>query len=178
MFFNKPAIILGISLVCSIPAWSQTSPPVSIAQGFDRANMDLTVDPSRDFFRYTMGTYLKKHPIPASESRWGVDAELVRSVRLDLRTILEQCARVHANEEERKLGDFWTAGMDQLSQGRFKCWPQGDAAGYSLEAHQAQVLLAAGNPTVAGGPIWRSVKPAANAAKPVLTKPSKTLTSC
>ena len=53
---------------------------------------------------------------------------------------------------------FWLA-KKRLSKGRFKLWPEGDAAGYLLEAHQAQVLLAAGNPAVAGAPVWRSVKP-------------------
>ena len=53
---------------------------------------------------------------------------------------------------------FWLA-QKRLSKGRFPSWPQGDAPGYALEAHQAQVLLAAGNPAVAGAPIWRSVKP-------------------
>jgi len=56
---------------------------------------------------------------------------------------------------------FWLA-QKRLSQGRFKSWPQGDAAGYALEAHQAQVLVAAGNPAVAGAPVWRSVKPTRN----------------
>ncbi len=56
---------------------------------------------------------------------------------------------------------FWLA-QKRLSQGRFKSWPQGDAAGYALEAHQAQVLMAAGNPAVAGAPVWRSVKPVKN----------------
>ncbi len=55
---------------------------------------------------------------------------------------------------------FWLA-QKRLSQGRFKCWPQGDAAGYPLEAHQAQMLLAAGSHAVVGGPIWRAVKPGA-----------------
>lgn len=53
---------------------------------------------------------------------------------------------------------FWLA-QKRLSQGRFLSWPEGDAPGCTLEAHQAQVLLAAGNPAVAGAPVWRSVKP-------------------
>lgn len=53
---------------------------------------------------------------------------------------------------------FWLA-QKRLSQGRFKAWPQGDGVGSALQAHQVQVLLAAGNPAVAGAPIWRSVCP-------------------
>ncbi len=56
---------------------------------------------------------------------------------------------------------FWIA-QKRLSQGRFKSWPRGGAAGYALEAYQAQVLFAAGNPAVIGAPVWRSVKPTKN----------------
>lgn len=55
---------------------------------------------------------------------------------------------------------FWLA-QKRLSQGRFKSWPGGDGPGAALQAHQVQVLLAAGNPAVVGAPIWRPVCPAA-----------------
>lgn len=54
---------------------------------------------------------------------------------------------------------YWLA-QKRLSQGRFKVWPQGSGASLALQAHQVQVLLAAGNPSVAGAPVWRSVCPA------------------
>jgi transposase len=53
---------------------------------------------------------------------------------------------------------FWLA-QKRLSQGRFRTWPQGDAASYALEYYQAHVLLAAGNPAVAAAPVWRAVRP-------------------
>lgn len=54
---------------------------------------------------------------------------------------------------------FWLA-QKRLSQGRFKAWPKADGSSCALEPHQAHVLLAAGNPSVAGGPVWRPVRPA------------------
>ena len=53
---------------------------------------------------------------------------------------------------------FWLA-QKRLSKGRFKSWPTGEGGAKTLQAHQAQVLLAAGNPSVAGAPIWRAVSP-------------------
>lgn len=53
---------------------------------------------------------------------------------------------------------YWMA-QKRLSAGRFKNWPTSEAAGVALQAHQAQVLLAAGNPRIAGAPIWRAVTP-------------------
>ncbi len=51
---------------------------------------------------------------------------------------------------------FWLA-QKRLSTGRFKYWPQGTSA-RDLEAHQAQLLLAAGDPDTPGAPVWRPVK--------------------
>ncbi len=56
-------------------------------------------------------------------------------------------------------GQGFYLAQKRLSQGRFKSWPQGPEACYALQAHQAQVLLAAGNPGVLGAPVWRSVCP-------------------
>lgn len=52
---------------------------------------------------------------------------------------------------------FWLA-QKRLSQGRFRWWPRGNGPVHPLEAHQAQVLLAAGDPSVRGAPLWRSVR--------------------
>ncbi len=52
----------------------------------------------------------------------------------------------------------WLA-QKRLSQGRFQLWPQGSAVSHPFEPHQVQLLLAAGNPQVTTGPIWRSVTP-------------------
>jgi transposase len=51
---------------------------------------------------------------------------------------------------------FWLA-QKRLSQGRFVWWPSGKEPAGRLEAHQAQLLLAAGNPETAAAPVWRKV---------------------
>ena len=51
---------------------------------------------------------------------------------------------------------FWLA-TKRLSKGRFRWWPQSDEASKPLRAHQAQVLLAAGNPDIDAAPVWRKV---------------------
>jgi transposase len=44
-----------------------------------------------------------------------------------------------------------------LSKGRFRWWPTGAEASRSLRAHQAQLLLAGGNPDIEAAPVWRRV---------------------
>src|SRR5947209_3037528 len=51
---------------------------------------------------------------------------------------------------------FWLA-QKRLSQGRFVHWPSGSGPARRLEAYQAQLLLAAGNPDTAAAPLWRRV---------------------
>jgi transposase len=51
---------------------------------------------------------------------------------------------------------FWLA-TKRLSKGRFRWWPTGAEAARRLEAHQAQLLLAAGNPDTPAAPVWRKV---------------------
>ncbi len=50
---------------------------------------------------------------------------------------------------------FWLA-TKRLSKGRFRWWPEGGVT-RTLEAHQAQLLLAAGNPDTPAAPPWRRV---------------------
>ena len=49
---------------------------------------------------------------------------------------------------------FWLA-TKRLSKGRFKWWPTGTEPARTLRAHQAQLLLAAGNPEAEAPPAWR-----------------------
>ena len=52
---------------------------------------------------------------------------------------------------------FWLA-QKRLSQGRFVWWPSGDEPTRALQAHQAQMLLVAGNPDANAAPVWRHVR--------------------
>src|SRR4051794_41067500 len=49
---------------------------------------------------------------------------------------------------------FWIA-TKRLSKGKFSWWPTGDEPARVLRAHQAQMLLAAGNPEAEAPPSWR-----------------------
>jgi len=57
---------------------------------------------------------------------------------------------------------FWLA-TKRLSKGRFRWWPAGAEAGKTLLAHQAQLLLAAGNPDTEVAPLFHPIAPEAGA---------------
>jgi transposase len=51
---------------------------------------------------------------------------------------------------------FWLA-QKRLSKGRFLWWPTGNGPVRTLEAYQAQLLVAAGNPDTQVAPMWRRI---------------------
>lgn len=51
---------------------------------------------------------------------------------------------------------FWLA-QKRLSKGRFVWWPSEKEPVRAIQAHQAQLLLAAGNPETEAAPVWRKV---------------------
>lgn len=64
---------------------------------------------------------------------------------------------------------FWLAEK-RLSEGRFKWWPTGTEPGSVLQAYQAQMLVAGGDPQARCAPQWRAVSPLP-ARQPVPARP-------
>jgi len=54
-------------------------------------------------------------------------------------------------------GQGFILAQKRLSKGRFIWWPSGNEPARSLEAYQAQLLVAAGDPDTPAAPMWRRV---------------------
>ena len=96
------------------PAASAT--PAPRLKTLDLAGMDTTAQACTDFYQYADGNWLKQNPIPSDRPRWGTFDELRQRNMDDLRTILERLAadkNAAAGSEERKIGDFYAACMDE-----------------------------------------------------------------
>src|ERR1039457_3700471 len=81
------------------------------------ANMDTSVSPAKDFFRYANGTWIKHNPIPASESQWGVGNLVQEETYTRLREINKIAAgnkSAKSNSAMQKIGDFYYTGMDTV----------------------------------------------------------------
>jgi len=106
------AVAAAVALFAACNQPSQNTPKADIIM----ADMDTTVNPANDFFDYANGGWIKKNPIPADETAWGI-GELVQK---------ELYARLlHINEEALKknertgtgqqIGDFWYSAMDTVA---------------------------------------------------------------
>jgi predicted metalloendopeptidase len=84
-------------------------------KGFNPANIDASVRPTRDFFQYAVGSWAKRTTIPAEYDRYGVDQEIDTRTHQILREIMESAAAAKAapGTEAQKVGDFFASGMDE-----------------------------------------------------------------
>jgi predicted metalloendopeptidase len=86
-------------------------------RAIEPGDIDTSAAPCEDFFRYANGKWLARTEIPASEATWGGFLE-VRERNLEiLKTICEEAAAGKHPEGslERKVGDYWSAGMDEAA---------------------------------------------------------------
>ena len=95
------------------PQIAQNSPPI------DPKNMDTSVKPGDDFFRYATGAWIKRTEIPPEYSRWGAFNELIERNNDALHTIAGKASQIHVDPklapETQKVGDYYASGMDEQS---------------------------------------------------------------
>jgi putative endopeptidase len=81
------------------------------------SNMDTTVKPGDDFYKFANGNWLKNNPIPAEYSRYGAFEVLEEENYTQLKTILaDASADKNASEGtiNQKIRDFYNSGMDTV----------------------------------------------------------------
>jgi putative endopeptidase len=100
-----PAILFFIS--CQTPEKKEV--PDFLAE-----NIDTTINPTQDFFLYANGGWIKKNPIPADQSGWGVGSLVKLDIYNRLRAINEKAVdeKSARGSVSQKIGDFWFSGMD------------------------------------------------------------------
>ena len=92
--------------------------PLLGENGFQLSSVDRSVSPCHDFYRYATGGWQTKNPLPATYARYGRFEEVADRNRERLREILESAAKATDAEPgsgTQKLGDFWTACMDETA---------------------------------------------------------------
>jgi putative endopeptidase len=84
--------------------------------GFDLKQIDRSVSPCDDFYQYSVGGWMKAHPLPATYARFGRFEEVAERNRDTLRAVLEASAKetkAESGSNAQKIGDFWSACMNE-----------------------------------------------------------------
>ena len=116
--FASPSTAIEPSTSPASQPASPGEPDKARLKTLDVAGMDTGTAACTDFYRYANGGWLAAHPIPSDRPRWGTVDELRQRNQADLRGILERLAADSSaapGSEERKLGDFYGACMNETS---------------------------------------------------------------
>lgn len=82
-------------------------------ESINKGYMDVTVMPQDDFFLFANGTWVKKNPVPPSESHWGSFNELEQDNMKKLTSILEEAkANPGKDANAALLGNYYASFMD------------------------------------------------------------------
>src|SRR5438067_13505268 len=104
-------LIAPLGLHAQQPQSEQSAPPL------DPNNMDTSVKPGDDFFRYANGAWIKRTKIPPEYSRWGAFNELIERNNDALHAIAEKASQTPVDPklapETQKVGDYYADGMEE-----------------------------------------------------------------
>ena len=105
--------LLPVAAMLATAAAAEPEAPTT--SGIDLAGMNPRVAPGDDFYAYTNGAWLATTEIPADRSSWNMFAALDEETNQRIITLIEGAAknRMAATPEERLVGDFYTAYMDE-----------------------------------------------------------------
>ena len=117
------AIVLTLNACSPAPntltSANTTTPPVAevadtLSSGIIKKNMDLSVKPGDDFFKYVNGIWLANTVIPADKSNYGGFSILRDEAQDDVMAIINSSAEgdFTAGSDEQKVGGLYSSYMD------------------------------------------------------------------
>ncbi len=107
-----------ISLLSASAAAAPAAPAVAatptLRSGIDLANLDSSVRPQDDLYRFVANKWLANNPLPADRSRYGSFDRLADQSEAEVRAVVEAAAAAKAanGSPAQKIGDFYGSFMD------------------------------------------------------------------
>ncbi|MGC2331294.1 MAG: M13 family metallopeptidase [Candidatus Acidiferrales bacterium] len=89
---------------------------VQSAHGLDPSNLDRSVSPCDDFYKFADGGWMKNNPVPPDRSTWATYIKLMNRNEEELHGILEEAAKDKSPQPGsnwQKIGDFYASCMDE-----------------------------------------------------------------
>jgi putative endopeptidase len=81
--------------------------------GIQTDELDASVKPQDDLYRHVNGRWIRDTPIPDDKARYGSFTILAEEAEVAVRAIVERSQAADTGTEGRKVGDLYTAFMDE-----------------------------------------------------------------
>jgi endothelin-converting enzyme/putative endopeptidase len=106
------AALLGVNDVRA-QAQAVTDQPMASRSGIDLTALDRSADACTDFYQFSCGGWIAKHPAPPDQPRYGRFEDLQDRNNEILRDILEEAAKPGAGADMKQIGDYYASCMDE-----------------------------------------------------------------
>ena len=108
----KAKVIFAALLISSTTAFAQSN----LSSGIDKNNMDLSVKPGDDFFRYAAGNWMKTHPLDAEHTENGAFTDLYEESQKRIQDIILEYANTPQAKGTlgQKIGSLYNLMMDSV----------------------------------------------------------------
>jgi len=108
----RRAAVLGAIFTCVVLLTAINS---SIAQNANGDDVDLSVKPGDDFYRYASGAWLKRAASNAGQASYDNRATLMEKTNQRVRDLIEEAAAAHPakGSVSQKVGDYYASFMDE-----------------------------------------------------------------
>jgi putative endopeptidase len=111
------ALLASCAKQAETPAPAPAPPPKPVygTWGVDLSQMDTSIKPGDDFYRYVNGKWLATAQIPPDRSYYGTVVTLFEKTESDLHTIVDElaAAKPAAGSVDQKVADIYASWMDE-----------------------------------------------------------------
>ena len=116
--FLAMTIICTMAVGCAEKAVETSEPQKEVVPAIELSNMDTTINPADDFFRFCNNNWLKNNPIPEEYTSFGAFTEIDQHNEILIQDIIDEVSK-DANAEHgsmaQKIRDFYNSGMDSVA---------------------------------------------------------------
>ena len=109
-------IICTVATGCSEKATQQ--PQKETVPAIELSNMDTTINPADDFFRFANNNWLKNNPIPEEYTSYGAFTEIDQRNETLIQDIIDEASKDASAAQgsmSQKIRDFYNSGMDTVA---------------------------------------------------------------
>jgi len=112
---SRPLLLSVLLLASAAPLAAQSAAPHARygTWGVATADMDKSVKPGDDSYRYAEGSWLRSAQIASDKARAGYNYDLPDVTEAEVRSLVEGAGRGASDPLLRQVGDFYAAYMDE-----------------------------------------------------------------